>query len=249
MSKTFWIRMVIALPAAIAIQVLVRQWVDLSADVGSVGAFVTAIGTLYSVLTGFTVISVWQQFTDTDRAVKREARALSELYRYVGYVGDSAGVTRAREAMKRYRERVVSDEWPAIVAGKPMTAGDDDYFQMADAVNEMNVASPRDVPAWAEAVRTLGEVSDARGERAVFVAQRIPNLLRVLLYIATVSLIVGMALLAFANSGIGAVVLAFTVVVSLLVLEVIDDLDDPFGGAWAISSARFEQIKFEAKAQ
>jgi hypothetical protein len=247
MSKTFWFRLVVALPAAIAGQVVLRQWVNLTADVGSVGAFVTAIGTLYSVLTGFTVISVWQQFTDTDRAVKREARALSELYRYVGYVGDVAGVGRAREAMKRYRDRVVADEWPAIVGGKPMTAGDDDYFQMADAVNEMNVTTPRDVPAWAEAVRTLGEVSDARGERAVFVAQRIPNLLRVLLYIATMSLIVGMALLGFENAGIGIVLLAFTVLVSLLVLEVIDDLDDPFGGAWAISSARFEQIKFEAK--
>src|SRR2546428_9461817 len=104
MSKTFGIRMVIALPAAMAIQVLLRQWVDLSADVGSVGAFVTAIGTLYSVLTGFTVISVWQQFTDTDRAVKREALALSELYRYVGSVRYSAEATRARVALARYRE-------------------------------------------------------------------------------------------------------------------------------------------------
>jgi hypothetical protein len=31
-------------------------------------------GTLYSVLTGFTVIAVWEQFTDTDRAVKRDSR-------------------------------------------------------------------------------------------------------------------------------------------------------------------------------
>jgi hypothetical protein len=50
MSKIFWIRLVFALPAAIAVQVLLRQWVNLLADVGSVGAFVTAIGTLYSVL-------------------------------------------------------------------------------------------------------------------------------------------------------------------------------------------------------
>jgi hypothetical protein len=55
MSKIFWIRLVFALPAPIAAQVLLRQGVNLLADVGSVGAFVTAIGTLYSVLTGFTV--------------------------------------------------------------------------------------------------------------------------------------------------------------------------------------------------
>src|SRR6058998_3140754 len=98
MTRKFWLRLVAAVPFTVAVQLLIRGSIDLVAEVGGVGAFVTAVGTLYSVLTGFTVVSVWQQFTDTDRAVKREARALSELYRYVGYVGDSAGVTRAREA-------------------------------------------------------------------------------------------------------------------------------------------------------
>ena|SRR4029079_15570657 len=120
---------------------------------------------------------------------------------------------------------------------------------MADAVNGMKVATARDVPAWAEAVRTLGEVSDARGERAVFVTIRMPQLLRLLLYIATVSLVIGMALLGFENPFVGGVVLTFTIVVSLLVLEVIDDLDDPFGGAWAISSAALSRIRFGTRTQ
>ena len=71
-------------------------------------------------------------------------------------------------------------------------------------------------------------------------------LLRVLLYIATASLIIGMALLGFVNPIIGGVVLAATVVVSLLVLEVIDDLDDPFTGAWAISSGPLRRVQFTA---
>lgn len=244
MSRTYWLRLLGSLPAALVVQQVLRFFVDLQAEVGSVGAFVTAIGTLYSVLTGFTVISVWQQFVDTDRAVKREARGLAELWRYVGYVEDERGVARARDAIERYRDEVVAKEWPAMVAGTTTTAAEEEYFQMADAVNGMKVATARDVPAWAEAVRTLGEVSDARGERAVFVTIRMPQLLRLLLYIATVSLVVGMALLGFENPFVGAVVLTFTVVVSLLVLEVIDDLDDPFGGAWAISSAALSRISF-----
>ena len=239
-------RLLVGLPTALIAQQVFRVTADLGPDVGSVGAFVTAVGTLYSVLTGFTVVSVWQQFTDTDRAVKREARGLAELYRYVGYVEDSAGVSRARRAIERYRDEVVNNEWPAMMSGRTTVAAEDEYFEMADAVNGMKVHTAKDVPAWAEAVRTLGEVSDARGERAVFVAIRMPNLLRILLYIATVSLIVGMSLLGFANAAIGAVVLGSTVVVSLLVLEVIDDLDDPFTGAWAISSAPLQRIRFVA---
>jgi hypothetical protein len=131
-----------------------------------------------------------------------------------------------------------------MVAGTTTVAAEEEYFQMADAVNGMKVTTARDVPAWAEAVRTLGEVSDARGERAVFVTIRMPPLLRLLLYITTVSLVVGMALLGFVNAIVGGVVLTFTVVLSLLVLEVIDDLDDPFGGAWGISSAALARIRF-----
>ena len=244
MSRTFWLRMLITVPASLTVQWALGQNVNLVTEVGSVGAFVTAIGTLYSVLTGFTVISVWQQFVDTDRAVKREARALSELWRYVGYVEDADGVARARSAIERYRDEVVTKEWPTMIARRTVLAAEGEYFEMADAVNAIKVATRKDVPAWAEAVRTLGEVSDARGERAVFVAVRMPALLRLLIYVATFSLIIGMALLGFVQPLVGVVVLIVTIVVSFLVLEVIDDLDDPFTGAWAISNAPFTRIRF-----
>ena len=81
MSRSFWLRILVAVPVTIAAQLWLREQFDLVADVGAVGAFVTAVGTLYSILTGFTVVSVWGQFTDTDRAIKREARELSELCR------------------------------------------------------------------------------------------------------------------------------------------------------------------------
>lgn len=246
MTTTYWVRVVVLLPVALFAQQVFGRMVDLQLEVSSVGSYVTAVGTLYSVLAGFTVVSVWQQFTDTDRAVKREARGLAELYRYVGYVDDADGVTRARTAIQRYRDEVVQHEWPAMIAGRSTEAAEDEYYEMADAVNGMRVTTAKDVPAWAEAVRTLGEVSDARGERAVFVAIRMPGLLRVLLYIATASLLIGMALLGFANGIVGAIVLAATVIVSLLVLEVIDDLDDPFTGAWAISNAPLQRIRFTA---
>ena len=115
---------------------------------------------------------------------------------------------------------------------------------MTDAVNGIGVSTAKDVPAWAEAVRALGAVSDARGERTVLVLQRMPSLLRLLLYIATISLVGGMVLLGFESVVIGLVVAVFTVIVSLLVLEVIDDLDDPFTGVWGVSSEPFERIRF-----
>ena len=124
------------------------------------------------------------------------------------------------------------------------TAAEDEFLEMVDAVNAIGVATPKDVPAWAEAARALGAVSDLRSERTLLVLQRMPSLLRLLLNIATVSLVGGMVLLGFQDSIVGVLVVVFTVVVSLLVLEVIDDLDDPFTGAWGVSSEPFERIRF-----
>lgn len=101
MTKTYCARLAVTLPAALIAQQVLGRAVG-PADRGRQRrAFVTAIGTLYSVLAGCTVVSVWQQFTDTDRAVKREGRGLAELHlaelhRYVGYVEDAEGVARAR---------------------------------------------------------------------------------------------------------------------------------------------------------
>ena len=244
MSKTFWIRMATLLPAAVTLHLVLHGTTDLVPDVGAVGAFVTAIGTLYSVLAGFTVISVWTEFTDTDRAIKREARELSELYRYVGYVSDTEGVTRARAAIVHYRDEVLTTEWGAMMAGGSVTAAEGEFLAMADAVNAIDVVTPKDVPAWAEAVRTLGAVSDARGDRILLVTLRMPGLLRLLLYIATTTLVGGMLLLGFDSALVGALVVGVTAGLSLLVLDIIDDIDDPIGGAWGISAQPLARIKF-----
>ena len=89
---------------------------------------------------------------------------------------------------------------------------------MADAVDNINTTTMKDVPAWAEAVRALGAVGDARAERLL--------------------------LLRFAHAWIGTTLVAFTVAVSLLVLEVIHDFDDPIGGAWGISPEPYRRIVF-----
>ena len=117
MSSTFKRRIGIVVPGSVAAHLVLQYHGHLLKDVGGVAAFVTAIGTLYSVLTAFTVVSVWSEFTDTDRAIKREARSLSELWRFVNYISDKAGAARARAAIERYRDEVVNVEWPAMIAG------------------------------------------------------------------------------------------------------------------------------------
>ena len=63
MSRAFWLRVLFGAPAALVVQYLIRAQANLHEDVGRAAAFVGAMGTLYSVLAGFTVISVWQRLS------------------------------------------------------------------------------------------------------------------------------------------------------------------------------------------
>ncbi len=244
MSAIFWIRLTILLPTTLGLQFLLRDFVDPRPDAPVVSAYVVAIGTLYSVLAAFTVVSVWQEFNRVDSAIKREAVELGELWRNVGYVSDAVGVASARTAIERYRDAVLTDEWPAMVRGEPAIAANAAFDSLADAGNRVNVTTHKDVPAWAEAVRSLGAVADARAERVFLASQRMPMVLRLLLYVATASLLGGIVLLGFESIFVGAIVATFTVIVSLMMLEVINDIDDPFGGSWTVTSLPFERIRF-----
>lgn len=164
MSSTFKRRLGIVVPGSVFAHLVLSYHGHLLGDVGGVAAFVTAIGTLYSVLTAFTVVSVWSEFTDTDRAIKREARSLGELWRYVNYISDKPGAARAREAIERYRDEVVNVEWPAMRAGTSISAAEDEFLAMVDAVNAIDVVTARDVPAWAEDTLLLVVSEEEREE-------------------------------------------------------------------------------------
>ncbi len=247
MSKTFFRRLAVILPLALGLQFIMRELVDLPPEAGAVGSYVVAVGTLYSVLTAFTIVSVWLEFKDTDRAIQREALGLQQLWRYVGYVNDPSGVVRARRAIQRYRDEVISREWPAMARGERATEADDEFREISDVVHSMNATAARDVAAWTEAVRTFVALSDARTDRRLLVFLRMPTILRLLLYVATASLLAGIILLSFQSLIVGALIIAFTVIVSLMVLEVIDDMDNPFGGSWTISTEAFERTQFDSE--
>jgi hypothetical protein len=49
LSTTFWVRVAVVLPLALLLHYALDGWLDLRNDTGNVAAFVTAVGTLYSV--------------------------------------------------------------------------------------------------------------------------------------------------------------------------------------------------------
>ncbi|MFO1539940.1 MAG: hypothetical protein ACKOTZ_05760 [Chloroflexota bacterium] len=113
--------------------------VDRLMDHNDISGFVyTVVGAIYAVLLAFVVVGVWQRYDADRRTVETEAARTLVLYRAVGLIEGAADL---QPAIRRYAERVVTDEWPAMAQGM-------DAISAAQAL--------RDVALAAEAIPSIG---------------------------------------------------------------------------------------------
>jgi hypothetical protein len=71
------------------------------------------VGVLYAVLLAFAIIVVWEEFTDADNVVAREAGAATNVYRLsYGLAEEPAKALRAR--LSGYLAATITDDWPAM---------------------------------------------------------------------------------------------------------------------------------------
>jgi len=83
-----------------------------------VGGFIIAVaGTLYAVLLGFLTVVAWQHFADARQLVALESAAATDAWHAA--IGLPYGArSRVRRDALDYANRMVSNEWPAMRAGR-----------------------------------------------------------------------------------------------------------------------------------
>ena len=238
----YWLFTVVACSAILVVRLEVRTAGRFGADVGAVGAYITAIGTLYGILAAFTIFVVWTQFNEAQTAVDSEAKELLDLFRFAIFLKDAEVLRALQSSIKDYAASVVRDEWSAMSSGKPSSQAVSRFEAVFQAVHAVRFDDERDASAWEKMIDKFEGVSDARAKRLDLAVANVPGLLRVLLYLVSFALVVGFLVLAISNDLVAIVVTVATTAIVLLVIEVVEDLDDPFGGQWALKPETFLDI-------
>lgn len=238
----YWVLTVGATGAILVVRLGVHTAGRFAADVGAVGAYITAIGTLYGILAAFTIFVVWSQFNDAQTAAETESNELLDLFRYTIYLKDNGALNAVGLAIKMYSESVARDEWSAMSSGKGAPETVKRFEAVFQAVHAVTFDDDRDAPAWEKMIGKFEGVSDARSRRLDLAVANVPTLLRGLLYLVSGSLIVGFFLLSISNDIIAIAVTSATTAVAFLVIEAVEDLDNPFGGHWALSPRSFQGL-------
>lgn len=234
-SLPLWllIALIVVAPTALAMaaQALIHERVAVAklAKNNEIAGFKFAtVGVIYAVLLAFTVIVVWEKFSDAETAVADEAGATAALFQYTE--GEEPEALAVRTALANYLNAAIEDEWPAMAreAESPLTQRAlDSVYQAAIALNRNGAKGAADM---AEVFRQLDNVTAARRTRLHLATGLVPNVIWIALFMGAL-LTVGFTLF-FGSENLLAQI-SMTGVLSVLVtmgLVVIISIDHPFTG-------------------
>lgn len=208
-----------------------------------VGNYLQTLGTIYAVLLAFAVFVVWSQFTDTSAKLGAEANELFDIMRTARALPDDLQVKIAH-LVRKYIDRVLEAEWHSFRRGD--AASTEEGWRILDALwdllSKTKVEDERSRMLWGELMARFNDLSDARTARISAASSRIPGPLRILLYSGGLTVVVSMLLFSVQRFWVHAFMVGATAGAISHVLFVIEDLDDPFWGAWQVADTPFLRL-------
>jgi hypothetical protein len=208
-------------------------------------AYMTALGSLFAILTGFLINSEYSTYRETQRIVGTEVAAASQLA-YASADLPPADAGRVQNLLEEYMRTLVTSEWPALRRGDP--AGSGSFTALGNLQRAVFRIAERPyvaVPVADSMQTSVTTMTESRRERVVIASQSLPFALFVLSIIAGLALIVN-AIIASLRAGPVYAVIALGIVILVgLDLAAILAISAPFRGPFTASTQPIEQIVTE----
>jgi Protein of unknown function (DUF4239) len=198
------------------------------------------VGVFYAVLLAFVVIAVWEDYRDTETAVRNEAAAVADLYR-ISYALPESGAGPIRLHLTAYAEQVRNSEWPAMAHGRPSKAVADEFSRLSQEVFSVEPQGANDAAIYRQALGLLAVINDNRSARLDSADGTAPTMLWLVLLVGGMVTLGYPAFFGASNliaQTLMTAALAALVALSLLLAVV---LDYPFSGDYPISALPFDK--------
>ncbi|KAB2352400.1 DUF4239 domain-containing protein [Actinomadura rudentiformis] len=144
------------------------------------GSFAT-VGAVYALVLGFVIVVVWQQYTDTEATVGREANAIADLDRMARALPVDSQ-RQVQDAARTYLRLGVHEEWPMMARGASSTRAQAALVELWTVYTDME-AKERGSPLYERSVSRLNELGDNRRQRLNDSQQSVSPLMWVMLYV------------------------------------------------------------------
>ena len=190
------------------------------------------------ILIAFAGVQVWQDFTDAENAVHREAASAAELYRDLATYG--AETMPARLEVRAYIASVVKDEWPLLPEGKSSTRTDIVLFKLFDAIGKIHPKDSRDTAIYTEAFSTLNDLVGLRRDRLIHSESGMPLILWIVGLVGSVLIVAYTATFKPSRTNV-MMICGISLALGLVFLFILI-VDRPYMGEFSVSSHELSQL-------
>lgn len=211
-------------------------------ETSSLGAFITAFGTLYGVVIGFVVVEVWSQNNEVQSKIDKEAKELENLQHAISYLRDSELSKRMNIATKKYIDSVLADKFRKLGSGQINSESDKNFLEIGNLIKDVKFDDPHDQVLFPNIFKLYTDLRATRNSLSSISLTRLPDPINLFIHATSFLLILSFLVMPFGNVFYG----MFTVyVLTFLVIfmhNIIEDLDNPFIGYWNVTSKPFEMV-------
>lgn len=196
---------------------------------GVATAILGILGTLFAVLLGFTVIMVWDHYSDAASALHLEATHIADL-RHLAQGFDPADDARIRTALSAYLSTVIRDEWPSMARGEDDARAKKALGGIWAAYRSVNTADTKQQAIYAESIAHLSQLTDARRLRLRALHDDVPGLMWIALIVGGLVVVTTTFFFVPSNVALHSALVGGVAALITLNLFLIYSLDNPFNG-------------------
>jgi len=209
-------------------------------DVGGIGAFASVVGTLYGILVVFILFEVWTEFNKTSQLIDKEAIGLERLFRLASYFRDNVS-TKMEKAIVDYAKLVIKSKFRDLAVGQRNSEISKSFRKIAKVIHDIKFTGTHDSIIFEQIVTHYGDLHEIRTERMSQSLIRLPALLKVFLYVSSLMILFVFIITPFSNMYYGFVITGVMAFIIILVIQVVEDLDNPFQGYWTLTPEPFSR--------
>lgn len=210
-------------------------------DLGGLGAFLTVFGTLYGITTAFIVFEVWGQYNKTQELVHKEAQGIEGLFKLTVYFRDKALLSKMRKTIENYLGAVSQGKFEKLGKGMRNPETGKLFRDISKVINGINFDDNHDAVIFDQIVSHYRYLAGVRTERINQSLTRLPSSLKSFLYVSSAVALLTFIVMPFSNMYFGFLASGSLGYVLAMLLQLVEDLDNPFVGNWNITPEPFER--------
>jgi hypothetical protein len=206
------------------------------------------IGVFYAVLLAFVVIAVWDDYRDTEKAIRDEAKAVVDLHHAARAIPEPAASALRAQAIV-YLKQVRDAEWNAMAKGDSNPEAEEELRRLRQLIFDASPSDGKEVAIYEHVLGLIALINDNRIERLDRADGTVPPVLWLVL-IAGALITLGYPAF-FGTSNLAAQVLMTAALAALVGLTVYVAilLDFPFTGELGIPPEPFDHALEQVRAR